>query len=461
MLDKILYNITTKYKTKIGGKMLSKNNLKHILILAVGFLWYSLAYLAQEQELLKIDNLQFVNIIAILYGSLSMGAGILIFSILYKKDSKHLKKYYFISTILAVLSLIIFFAIKNKISMSINLCLTAMFGTSGFGIGYHFSMLATNVEKQYRGRVFAIGYGIGTIVTYLITLLPEKIYSSYISLTIIIPLIIINLILIWKNKQLENIEEEKYSLKFKKYFIIISVVILAMSLLSAISTDVIALKTIDMKGGFATTRVSYCLGLILAGFLADKKKEIFEILTIASFIFCLFSLFLLEKNISPEIIGYSSYFFVGFFVLFRTLTFVNLIDKKRSIVFTSAYGLMYSRIMEGLFVLGEKILLDNFLILTLVEAIMLAIVLCLYMLIYKKDKNKDETDKIKEIIFKYNLSPQEEKVLRLLVQDLINKEIADQLSISVNTVRNHVANIYKKTGMKKKELKEIYYLRTE
>ena len=62
------------------------------------------------------------------------------------------------------------------------------------------------------------------------------------------------------------------------------------------------------------------------------------------------------------------------------------------------------------------------------------------------------------MVIRYKLSSQEEKVLNLLVQDLTKKEIADKLYLSVNTIKNHVSNIYKKTGMKKNELKEKYIL---
>lgn len=42
------------------------------------------------------------------------------------------------------------------------------------------------------------------------------------------------------------------------------------------------------------------------------------------------------------------------------------------------------------------------------------------------------------------LSPQQKKVLELLEQGLSNKEIAAALSISPNTVKNHIQNIFKK-----------------
>ena len=47
------------------------------------------------------------------------------------------------------------------------------------------------------------------------------------------------------------------------------------------------------------------------------------------------------------------------------------------------------------------------------------------------------------------LSPRETQVLRLVASGLINKEIADRLNISVNTVLTHRKNITSKLGIKR------------
>ncbi len=48
----------------------------------------------------------------------------------------------------------------------------------------------------------------------------------------------------------------------------------------------------------------------------------------------------------------------------------------------------------------------------------------------------------------YELSSRETDVLKLLVKGLLNKEIADQLNISIHTVMSHRKNIIRKTGIK-------------
>ena len=439
--------------------MFNKNNLKMILILAIGFFWCSSLYLSQEQFLTNYASTNFVNVADLLFGSLSMALGILIFGLLYRKN-RNMRMHYIIFMLLAIVSAISFFATKNKYVMAVCLSLTCLFGTAGFGAGYHFSLLSQNVLKEYRGRVFAIGYGLGSVGTYLMVLLPESFYASIRSLLVYIPAILITLFLVLKKTDLVKIEKEEASSSFKNYLVRASIIVLSMSLLSALSTDAIAVETINISGGYGDSRLWYCLGLLVAGILVDKKKHLFEILTIASFVFSLLSIILLKEGYSIKIIAGLSYSFVAFFVLFRTMSFVNIVDHKKNYIWLAAFGLMYSRLMEALMVLFEDHLINNYTLLIVIISIVLSLVIILYFLLYFKNIKTDENNIVKELSIKYKLSSQEEKVLGLLVLDRSNQEIADELFLSINTVRNHVASIYKKTNMKKKELKEKYYYRT-
>lgn len=55
---------------------------------------------------------------------------------------------------------------------------------------------------------------------------------------------------------------------------------------------------------------------------------------------------------------------------------------------------------------------------------------------------------ISAAVKKYDLTKREETILRLLLAGLDNDTICDQLVISINTLKKHVLNIYRKLGIK-------------
>ena len=57
------------------------------------------------------------------------------------------------------------------------------------------------------------------------------------------------------------------------------------------------------------------------------------------------------------------------------------------------------------------------------------------------------------------LSAREREVLLLLAEGLSNVEIADQLGIAVNTVRNHVRSILEKLGLRNRVQAAVYAVR--
>lgn len=52
------------------------------------------------------------------------------------------------------------------------------------------------------------------------------------------------------------------------------------------------------------------------------------------------------------------------------------------------------------------------------------------------------------LLRKYDISSREKEIVKLIIKGQSNKDIADKLFISVNTVKTHVRNIYEKIGIK-------------
>lgn len=67
------------------------------------------------------------------------------------------------------------------------------------------------------------------------------------------------------------------------------------------------------------------------------------------------------------------------------------------------------------------------------------------------EKQKKETEKkppVSVAAERYRLTAREETVLRLMMDGLENGEIAEKLSISVNTLKKHILSIYRKIGVR-------------
>ena len=61
----------------------------------------------------------------------------------------------------------------------------------------------------------------------------------------------------------------------------------------------------------------------------------------------------------------------------------------------------------------------------------------------------------------HSLTPQETRVLELIVEGLTNREIGDRLGISEKTVRNHVTNLLGKLGLTRRTQAAVYALTNE
>lgn len=66
----------------------------------------------------------------------------------------------------------------------------------------------------------------------------------------------------------------------------------------------------------------------------------------------------------------------------------------------------------------------------------------------KRLKEAEKKPPVSVATERYRLTPREETVLRLMMDGLENGEIAEKLSISVNTLKKHILSIYRKIGVR-------------
>ncbi len=82
----------------------------------------------------------------------------------------------------------------------------------------------------------------------------------------------------------------------------------------------------------------------------------------------------------------------------------------------------------------------------------ITILVYLFVDISKKEKKLEELEQKRpftlESLSEYHITEREFSVIELIKEGMTNKEIASELNISVNTVNNHIANIFAKTEVR-------------
>ncbi|MFZ6050474.1 helix-turn-helix transcriptional regulator [Halocola ammonii] len=73
-------------------------------------------------------------------------------------------------------------------------------------------------------------------------------------------------------------------------------------------------------------------------------------------------------------------------------------------------------------------------------------------LIFQKKKTRENPDPIswEQVVSTYELTSRESEVLKLLSSGMTNKEIAEALFVSQNTVKTHLSNIYTKLDVQRR-----------
>ncbi len=153
-------------------------------------------------------------------------------------------------------------------------------------------------------------------------------------------------------------------------------------------------------------------------------KTLQPLIAVINIIYCIIVMFLSRSSIENELVSASVF---SFSII--SLTTVPLLVL--SALFTSWRSLAFSIIETAYFIMHLV-----FMFIAIEKA--------------EKDslmKKRDGEPKIEDWA-EYKITEREFEVIKLIKKGMTNKEIGYELKISVNTVNNHIANIFQKTGVK-------------
>ena len=166
-----------------------------------------------------------------------------------------------------------------------------------------------------------------------------------------------------------------------------------------------------------------------------------------------FMLSLRREPLSLTVFWALNYFCYGFLSIFRMIVFSDLAERCGAL-FLSGFGLLIGRIGDAA---GEGLclaLMANQTALVFLSALLFLAGVFLFFRIYRPlylaETRQEQSEKERFYAFavQHDLSARERDILRLLLEEKTNTEIAESLSISENTVKFHVKNLLQKTGCK-------------
>lgn len=128
-------------------------------------------------------------------------------------------------------------------------------------------------------------------------------------------------------------------------------------------------------------------------------------------------------------------------------------DQLTNPAFRSTFSLSLEQHLGSTFYRGLKA--HNRRLTQLLVAAGVLIVILLGLLILQFIKNRAATTEI-PILKPESLTPKESELIALVAEGLTNKEIAAQLFISESTVKTHINNIYRKTGISSRSQVKAY-----
>lgn len=174
-----------------------------------------------------------------------------------------------------------------------------------------------------------------------------------------------------------------------------------------------------------------------------------------------------ELPISQILIGLTDTF-AAFYVVYRAGMFISLASDKKKLHY-AAFGLAFSRVVEGIMVITTVMLGFKRLTSFIVAGVMfipLIIVFCWSLIKQKSPADTASAASAEPIEIEekpsfaelYKLTRRESEIAHFLSENKTNGEIAELLCVSESTVRFHVSNILKKTGMENRtEVGRHYY----
>lgn len=422
-------------------------------LIGLGFLWTGSAYIVQAYRLLSFLDGETVNLLVCGVYYVCQGTGIAVMALFFSKQIALAGGWAIplcASIIVLICTAISMFTSSLTVIITTGALLNIAIGALSC---CYLTRLATDIPQQRRGLVFGIAYAFGSIGTWLLSLPMEGRFlwhrGSFFAITILATL---SLLFLTRLKPPTPLKGNGYINEClnRKSILLASMVLFLLSMENTLGFA-FPLRGASDSVYIEFTRIFYGAGLIIAGLVSDKNRRWGAICCLAALAFP-FGALALGSNVTGETIMWIlAYLFLGFFSVYRILVFSD-ISASSGLPSFAVIGLLAGRLGEAAGTLGADIFTGMPLILLSGAVFMLLIVLffMLYQKLYNTVTSPEADEQRRQIKYmsSFGLSAREQEIFNLIIQGMSNTEIANALYITESTVKFHVSNIFKKTGLK-------------
>ena len=443
------------------NKGFARQNASVIISIGLCFLLTSIGYLAWAYHIMALTETPVSEAVTLVAGYLFQAAGIGLFSLLVMRRADLIRVSMYAVPVMHMLCLV-----PAVLGASLVQALVFGFGQNllcGWIAGYYLYRLTCGSKLTDSAKVFGIGYAGAIVLTWILSRAGRRISGMWQSTGMLVICLILTVILIIAVRMTPHREEaapeeekpETYprlpkGRALKKILLYAGCLVLLFSIVNSCG---FGFPSADLADGvdLELSRLFYAAGLLTAGYIYDKNRRYGAACALAALVIPFLIMAIKGEPVSLMIFWALSYFTFGFYTVYRIILFSD-IARQTKMLYLAGAGLMIGRAGDAV---GETLCLSLsavFPVLAGITALLFIIsallLLRLYPVIYipEKARQRSEREIFDQYSARHDLSGREREVLRFLLDEKTNQEIAEELSISEGTVKYHVHNLLQKTS---------------
>ena len=339
----------------------------------------------------------------------------------------------------------------------------------GYAQGHYLFCLSRFVDKEHRGIVFGSAYAASTLASWLLSLVASGALVRGVAGVVVCAILALCAALFLR-LPLPNATDEDHracptpSNTSKASTSLIVLACTTVALMSLTKNAGFGFPANDIVDGLPVelSRLLYGAGLLVAGIVSDKNRQ-YGAFCCAGALVTPFLMLSLSGAQAPAVLMWAlNYLLFGFFSVYRVLLLADIAADMAKHE-RAGLGQLFGRMGDALGTVLYVTLASQTLVLIAISSALFACSLALLFVLNQKayvpqhEEQLSEQEFFERFAARHDLSAREREVLRLVLAEHTNSEIAGELFVSEATVKFHVRNLLKKTGCKnRREVMALY-----